>query len=207
MPPATMIGVRASASRPTSTASRVISNAFDALAKFCPVAANTTHSSTTTVRSTHSWFGKSRSRSGTFTSALGSVTDGDTTGADMANDSCEGGVGGERREDDRALDRLRPHRADRGEGERGRDGAEQGDPNDGSEDGAASARDRRTTDHHRGNGLQLQSNTGIARDGGKAHAVEHGGEPYQRAGGREGAQDDAPRLNANETRRFGVRPH
>ena len=64
MPPEMMIGVRASASSPTSTLSRVISNAFDALKKFSPVRLKMPHSIRSATISTHSLFGNKRSRHG-----------------------------------------------------------------------------------------------------------------------------------------------
>ena len=115
MPPVMMIGVSARDSNPSSTASRVISNALAAPRKWCPVTPNTTHSARMTASSTHSLFGKSRSRSGTSVSSGASA--GAIEEADMMLQPCDDGVRDERGEDDGPLDRLLPERADADESE------------------------------------------------------------------------------------------
>ena len=64
MPPVMIIGVITRASRPTSTANLVISNAFPEVAKLLPVTAKMRHSAAITTSNIHSLFGNSRSRHG-----------------------------------------------------------------------------------------------------------------------------------------------
>src|SRR4051812_5344530 len=144
MPPVMMIGVIASASSPISTARRVISNAFEAPRKLCPVRPNTAHSAASTTSSTHSPFGKSRSRSGaSVLSAGASETD------DMSLQPVDHDVRDERREDDPPLDRLLPERVDAEERERGADGAKKNAAEQGAGGRAAPAGDGRAADDHR----------------------------------------------------------
>ena len=67
MPPVTMTGVIATASSPTSTNSRVISNAFAHVRKFVPIALKTTISTASTAASTSSCVTWKRRSVGRFT--------------------------------------------------------------------------------------------------------------------------------------------
>src|SRR5688572_15218379 len=67
MPPVTITGVRAIASRPNSTLSRVSSKKLPMLAKFGAIAENSAISATTASRRIHSLLGKTRPRPPTFT--------------------------------------------------------------------------------------------------------------------------------------------
>ena len=75
IPPVMMMGVKARARRPTSTASRVISMALAVVRKLLPATLKSAPSRASTRRRTHSPLGKSRCRSGasvcTWTSAGG----------------------------------------------------------------------------------------------------------------------------------------
>src|SRR5215208_1000467 len=143
MPPVTMIGVSANASSPISTPSRVISNAFPAVAKLCPAIPNTRHSTAMTTSSTHSLLGNRRSASGAFAAAPSAGGDGAATeDTAMTFEPCERRIGDERSEDDETLDRLRPEWADAHVRHRRTDRAEQKDADQRAEHGAAATRDR-----------------------------------------------------------------
>src|SRR5690242_10450181 len=203
IPPVTMIGVSASASSPTSTARRVTSNAFPAVRKWRPVRPNATHSAAMTPSSSHSPLGKRRSRNDGATSADCSAMD----SADMMLQPPESDIGAEASEDDRALDRPRPQRADAHEGEGSTDGAEERDADDGADRPSASPGDRRAPHDHRGDRLELQPDPGVARDGGETHRVEHRRESHQRPCQRKSPEHDPRWLDPRQSRRFAIGAH
>src|SRR5690349_11210727 len=112
MPPVTTIGVIATASRPTSTLTRITSNAFATLRKFGATIANTTTSAAIAPASTSlDTGGGARPRRAHDPRAAGKT----------------GRVDRDRGEDDHALQGALPLRADAEEGQRRADGAEQHD--------------------------------------------------------------------------------
>src|SRR5262245_27575598 len=108
IPPVTMIGVSASASRPTSTLRRVISNAFPDVAKLWPANPNTMHSTRMTASSTHSLSRIKRAPSGCRVSA----GDNDAAEWTVMCQPDEHRIDDERRQNDHTLNRLSPKGTD-----------------------------------------------------------------------------------------------
>src|SRR5690606_17311152 len=114
---------RASASSPISTDRRVISKALPAVAKFVPVTLKIRHSTRMTASSTHSLLGNHRSRHPR--SVPTRTCPNELTFSDMSLQPGERGVGHQRRQNDRPLNRLLPEGVDAEEGEGGADSTEQ----------------------------------------------------------------------------------
>ena len=116
IPPVIMIGVIASASKPSSTLNRTTSKKFDSVKKFSPIAAKIPSSIARARASTHSPLGKQTSRHGLRWLST--------------NDFCmfprtdPHRIHRNRRQNDPALDRTLPIRAEPQERQRGADHAQ-----------------------------------------------------------------------------------
>src|SRR5262245_22731218 len=152
IPPVTMIGVSASASRPISTLRRVISNAFPDVAKLWPASPNTMHSTRMTTISTHSWSRINRSASGCRVSA-------DDNGAaewTVMCQPCEHRIGDERRHNDHTLNCFPPKGTDADVCHRGADRPEQQHADHRTRDAAPAPGDCRSADDDCRDGLKLE---------------------------------------------------
>src|SRR5262249_4900692 len=176
IPPLTITGVSATASSPISTLSRTTSKALARVRKFVPIAAKTRHSSTSRpIRICCA----GSSRPGRASARL-------EPGADVG--AAEAGISirlpvecvrGDGQQDDQPLDRLLPLRLGLEEYEGRADRAEQRDPDQGAEQGAASPRDRRPPDDRRGDDLELEAGAVIGVDGGEPDGAQDGRQARQ----------------------------
>ncbi len=166
MPPVTMTGVSAMASRPSSTLSRVISKKLPAVAKFGAIASEerdlggkTTSRMMSPVRKPCRAvvMMRSRRRRPRYERAAESRIASIATAARMIAPWM------------RAL----PVRADAEERQRRADGAEQHDAEQRAGDRAAAAGDRRAADDDGGDDLELEAEAGVARNLIEAHGIEH----------------------------------
>src|SRR5580704_1332776 len=152
MPPVMMTQVRASASKPSSTARRTISPALAPVRKLCAVAPNSAISERITHASTHSWLGKNRSSHGSLV---------DSSGEDAMFLRSRPSIGNHADENNGALRCLFPIRIHAQKSERGADHAKQRDTEQSARQGAASAGNRRSTHHHRGDHFHLQTDARV----------------------------------------------
>src|SRR3989442_11767769 len=134
MPPATMMGVSARASRPNSTLRRITSKKLPSVKKFSPIRANTAISIASPRRSTHSPLGNQRSRHG-LRSDSGKV-------GDMFPRTGARRIDGDGGQDDSTLDGFFPVSAHPQKDQRRADGAEQKDAQHCSDDSASSTGNR-----------------------------------------------------------------
>src|SRR5262245_11122091 len=148
-----MIGVRASASRPISTLSRVISNAFPDVAKLWPASPNTIHSTSMTTSSTHSCSRTNRAASGRV-----SADDDSASEWTVMRKPGEHRIGDERRQNDQALNCLFPKRTDADVCHRRANRPEQQHADHRSGDAAPPPGDCRSADDDRRDGLKLETN-------------------------------------------------
>src|SRR5262249_37812119 len=117
--PLTITGVRARASRPTATLKRSTSKAFSHERKLVPKRENRTTSAASKTASRPSWVGGLGAEAGS--SVLGDVAD---IFAPLEGEA----IGGDRHEDDAALDRLFPVRLGAQKNQGSADGGQQQPP-------------------------------------------------------------------------------
>src|SRR3954468_47427 len=169
MPPVTTIGVIATASRPTSTLTRITSKAFATLRKFGATIANTTISTAIAPAS---------ARLDTGGGARPCRAHGTRAARETRRVDRDGG------EDDHALQRTLPLRAHAEKRQCRPDGAEQHDAEQRAGHRAAAAGHCGAADNHRGDHFHLESQPGVARNLVEAHRVQ------DRGGAGEDAADD-----------------
>src|SRR5215831_5109708 len=159
IPPVTMIGVSASASRPISTLRRVISNAFPDVAKLWPASPNTMHSTRMTTTSTHSCSRMSRATSGR-------VSAGDNSASEwtVMRQTGEHRIGDERRQNDQTLNCLFPKGTDADVCQYRADRPEQQDADHRTRDVSPPPGDRRSADDDGRDSSKLETYAGIARN-------------------------------------------
>src|ERR1019366_2687778 len=151
IPPVIIIGVSASASKPSSTLRRTTSKKFDQVKKFSPMAANMASSTASASASTHSPLGNQTSRHGLCWLSMFPRADADR-------------VQRNRRQNDGALHCPLPIRAESQEGQRRADHAQQQHSQQRSGHGAAPANNGHAADYHGGDHFQFQPDPGVARD-------------------------------------------
>src|SRR5690349_3546893 len=196
MPPVIMIGVIASASRPSSTESRTTSKKFSAVKKFSPMAEKIAISAASASTSTHSPLGKARSRQGLCSLSVNDVC--------MFPRRDANGIHRNRGQNDRAFDGALPIGAESQEGQRRSDDAEKQQSQHGAADSAAPARDRDAAHDRGGDHFELQAHAGVARDLVEADGVKYGGEARERAGDHEGGKGYERRIDSGEARGIGI---
>src|SRR3954452_10902117 len=190
MPPVTTIGLIATASRPTSTLTRITSKAFATLRKFGATIANTTISTAIAPAS---------ARLDTGGGARPYRAHGTRAAGKTRRVDCDGG------EDDHALQRTLPLRAHAEKRQRRPDGAEQHDAEQRTGHRAAAAGDCGAADHHRGDHFHLESQPGVARNLVEAHRVQDRGGAGEDAASDERRQLDCRGVDPGEPRCLIVR--
>src|ERR1035441_9289569 len=146
IPPVIIIGVSASASRPSSTLKRTTSKKFDPVKKFSPITAKIASSAARARTSTHSPLGKQISRH-----RLRSFRTGDVCMLSRANPHR---VHRNRRQNDATLDRPLPICAEPQERQRRADYAQKQQPQQHSPNRAAPSRYRHAAHYRRGDHFQ-----------------------------------------------------
>ena len=207
MPPATMTGVSATASRPSSTLNLVISKKFPSVKNPGATTANSTVSAAITASSGQPPLERAEAELRLASrpqnqpcSCLSSLRMGQRPTANRYADA----LGRNRDEDDRALDGALPVRADSQECQRGTDGREQNDAEHGARDAAAAPGDGRSANHDRRNHLHLETDAGVAGNLVEPDGVEHGGESRQRSNDREHRAFHCGGVEPRKARRSGV---